>query len=83
MVTQGRAIVITKHDAPKAVIISYEEFQTLAERGEHQLDTLRAEFDELLSSMQNSKARAGMKAAFTASPVQLGLAAVAARKKRR
>ena len=75
MIAQGRAIVITKHDEPKAVVLSYEEFQTLIDRDGHQLDTLRAEFDDLLAEMQKPKARKGLRAAFAASPKQLGLAA--------
>jgi len=82
MVTAGRAVVITKHDTPKAVMISYDEFMALAERGKHQLNSLRAEFDELLSSMQTPEARAGIKAAFDASPTQLGRAAVSAMRRR-
>ncbi len=38
------------------------------------LDNLATEFDALLASMQKSKARKGMKAAFDASPAQLGRA---------
>lgn len=82
MAIQGRAIVITKHDSRKAVIISYEDFQNIAERGERQLKALRAEFDDLLSSMQTPKTQAGIKAAFNASPKQLGLAAVVTKNKR-
>jgi prevent-host-death family protein len=83
MVTAGRAVVITKHDTPKAVMLSYEEFMGLSDRGVRQLNTLSAEFDALLTSMQQPKARAGIKKAFKMSPVQSGKAAVAAGKKRR
>lgn len=83
LVAAGRAVVITKHDAPKAVVVSYEEFLALTERGEHQLNSLRAEFDDLLARMQTPQARAGLKAAFAASPSQLGETALAARRKRR
>lgn len=82
MIAQGRAIVITKHDEPKAVVLSYDEFQTIADRDGHQLDTLRSEFDELLAGMQKEKAKRGLRSTFTASPKQLGLAAVATAKKR-
>ncbi len=82
MVNAGRAVVITKHDAPKAVMVSYDEFQALAGRGARQLNSLAAEFDEILARMQTPKARAGIKAAFAASPAQLGRAAVSATRKR-
>ena len=82
MVNAGRAVVITKHDTPKAVMVSYDEFKALSERGVRQLTSLKAEFDELLSSMQTPKARAGITAAFEASPTQLGHAAVSAMRRR-
>jgi len=75
-------VVITKHDAPKAVLVSVDEFNALAGAAESKLDTLSSEFDALLARMQTRKARAGMKAAFDASPKQLGRAAVAAARKR-
>jgi prevent-host-death family protein len=79
---QGGVVVITKHDEPKAVLISVREFHALANAGRTRLDTLTAEFDALLARMQQPGARAGMQAAFDASPKQLGAAAVAAARKR-
>jgi antitoxin Phd len=79
---QGRAVVITKHDAPKAVLISVENFNALSGAAETKLDTLSREFDALLARMQTSKARRGMKAAFAASGKRLGKAAVAAARPR-
>lgn len=82
MIAQGRTIVITKHDEPKAVVLPFDEFQNLADRGGHQLDTLRAEFDDLLAKMQKVKNKKGLRSAFDASSKQLGKAAVAAAKNR-
>jgi antitoxin Phd len=79
---QGRAVVITKHGAPKAVLISVENFNALSGAAETQLDTLSREFDALLGRMQTSKTRRGMKAAFAASGKRLGKAAVAAARSR-
>jgi prevent-host-death family protein len=81
-VMQGGVVVITKHDAPKAVMMSVDEFNALAAAPEAKLETLSGEFDAMLARMQTSKARASMKAAFGASPRQLGKAAVAAARKR-
>lgn len=75
-------VVITRHNAPKAVLLAVEEFAALVATGERTLDTLTAEFDELLARMQTSRARQGMADAFNATPAQLGRAAVAAAKKR-
>jgi antitoxin Phd len=76
------AVVITRHDAPKAVLLAVDEFDALIAAGERALDTLTAEFDELLARMQTSTARQGMTDAFNATPARLGRAAVAAAKRR-
>ena len=75
---QGGAVVITKHDAPKAVLISVENFNALLGAAETKLKALDHEFDALLAQMQTATARRGMKTAFGASARQLGKAAVAA-----
>ena len=81
-VTQGQVVVVTRHDAPKAVILSFDGYQALIGRAGQALETLSEEFDALVDRMQTSRARAGMKAAFGASPRQLGAAAVASARKR-
>jgi len=82
MAIQGDAVVITKHDSPKAVLISVENFNALSSAAQTKLDTLSREFDALLARMQTSTARRGMKAAFAASGKRLGKAAVAAARSR-
>ena len=76
------AVAITRRDAPKAVLLSVDEFDALVSAGGRTLDTLTAEFDELLARMQTPRARKGMADAFDATPARLGKAAVAAAKKR-
>jgi len=75
------AVAITRHDAPKAVLVSYEDFEALV-KGQN-LNDLGAEFDALLDRMQTPKARKGVRAAFNAAPAQLGRAAVKSARKRR
>ncbi len=82
MAMQGGAVVITKHDVPKAVVLSVENFNALSRATETSLDTLSREFDALLAKLQTPKARSGMKAAFAASTRQLGKAAVASARTR-
>jgi len=82
MAIQGEAVVITKHDAPKAVLISVENFNALSGAAETKLDTLSREFDALLGRLQTSTARRGMKAAFAASGKRLGKAAISATRSR-
>jgi antitoxin Phd len=79
---KGGAVVVTKHDAPKAVVISVESYNALAAAAGTQLDTLEREFDALLAGMQTPKSRRAMKAAFEASGKQLRHAAAAATRRR-
>ena len=78
----GGAVAITKHDTPKAVLISYDEFQALMRARSPGLDDLGARFDALLAVMQAPKAKKGMAAAFDASPMKLGKAAAKAARNR-
>ena len=80
---QGTTVLITKHDSPRAVLISIDHFQTLQEAPQAKLNTLTEQFDTLLERMQSPKARRGMAAAFGANNKQLGKAAVVAARKRR
>jgi prevent-host-death family protein len=79
----GGAIAISKHDQPKAVLLSYAEFESLVASRAPALDDLSAQFDGLLVRMQTPRARRGMAAAFNAAPDRLGRAAVKAAAKRR
>lgn len=79
----GGAVAITKHDAPKAVLMSYSEFESLTRSRSPALGDLSLQFDELLEQMQTPKAKAGMAAAFDAPPAVLGRAAAKATAKRR
>ena len=82
MAIQGGTVVITRHDAPKAVLISVENFNALSAATETRLDSLTHEFDALLARMQTPKARRGMKTAFAAAGNKLAQAVVAAPRKR-
>jgi antitoxin Phd len=82
-VIQGDVMFITKHGAAKAVLMPVDQYNALLHATQIQLDSLTTEFDALLLRMQTPQARAGMKAAFHASPKQLGKVAVAAARSRR
>jgi antitoxin Phd len=79
---QGTTVLITKHDSPRAVLISIDHFQALEEAPQLKLNRLTEQFDTLLERMQTPKARRGMAAAFGANNKQLGKAAVVAARKR-
>lgn len=77
-VARHGTVVITRHDTPEAVVISVEEYEALTRGAGAELDALTAEFDAMLERMQAPAARAGVRAAFGASPDELSRAAVAA-----
>ena|SRR5436189_5702859 len=79
----GKPVAITKHDTPKAVLISYEEFQALMRARSPGLGDLEARFDALLEAMQSPKAKAAMASAFGAAPARIGRAAAKTVRKRR
>ena len=75
-VSKGQEVFITKHNAPKAVVISVERFRTLSAATSSVLDRLTAEFDARLARMQSPEAQGALERAFHASPTDLGRAAV-------
>ena len=76
------AVAITRHDAPRAVILSIEDFESLVAARTQGLEDLGAQFDSLLAEMQAPAAKKGMQSAFEAAPGALGRAAVKAARKR-
>lgn len=79
----GTTVLITKHDSPRAVLISIDHFRALEEAPQLKLNRLTEQFDTLLERMQTPSARRGMAAAFGANNKQLGKVAVVAARKRR
>ena len=75
-------VAITKHDEVRAVLLPLKQYQALMAGQRNALAELEAEFDGLVAGMQAPKARTAGRALFSASPEQLGRAAVA-RKRRR
>lgn len=76
-------VAITRHDTPKAVLLSYEEFKSLSNARTETLDALSAKFAGLVERLQTAAARSGLEAAFHATPEELGRAAVEAARRQR
>lgn len=72
---QGGRVVITKRDAPSAVLLSYADYRELTNEDSPDLEALRHEFDDLLERMQAPAARDASDALFGASPTDLADAA--------
>jgi antitoxin Phd len=78
----GGAVIITKHDTPKAVLLSIAEFEALGGSRQPDLKALSKEFDGLLARLQTPAARRALKSAFDATPKELGRLAVANQRRR-
>ena len=72
------AVAITKHDEPRAVLMSVQAYQALFESQTSPLATLSQEFDTLLASLQGPGMREAMADAFAADPAELAAAAQSA-----
>lgn len=72
----GSAVEITKYGDVKAVMISVEEYESLSQDPARKLNMLTERFDAMFAGMQTEDARRGMRAAFQASPEEIGQAAV-------
>jgi prevent-host-death family protein len=81
-VIRGGSVVITKHDTPKAVLLSMAAFEALGGSRPPDLDALRDEFDTLLARLQTPGNRKALRSAFEASPSELGRLAVANQRRR-
>ncbi len=79
---RGGAVVITKHDTPKAILMSIEEFEAMT-MPRQKLDALTNEFDAMYARMQTPEARAATTKLFAATPAALGAAAVKATRRKR
>lgn len=77
-VAKGSTVLITKHNATQAVVMSMDRYEALTRTERPSLDALTAQFDAMLERMQEPGAEAGMLTAFRASAQELGRAAVAA-----
>jgi antitoxin Phd len=75
-VARDRTVLIKKHNVTQAVVMSVDRYEALTRAESPMLDTLTAEFDELLACMQTPESRAAMREAFAASPEELGRAAL-------
>lgn len=75
---KGGRVVIEKHAAPKAVLLSIEEFDSLTRARQVRLAELAGRFDALLDRMQGPQARRAAQNAFDISPKDLARAAVTA-----
>ena len=77
-VAREGGVTITRRHEPVAIVIPIETYTRLAGTEAAALDTLSAEFDELLTRMQAPGMGEAMQRAFDMAPEDLGRAAVQA-----
>ena len=80
-VAARRAVAITRHDKPRAVLLSIDQYEALtAPHNPPWLQQLHDEYRGLLDRMQGPEQRAAVEKLFKATPEELGEAAVWAAK---
>jgi antitoxin Phd len=75
-VRSRRAVVITRHDRPRAVLLSIEEYEALAHRDPPWLADLKDHYMGILEAMQAPEQKEAALRAFNATPEELGQAAL-------
>jgi prevent-host-death family protein len=76
-VAAHRAVAITRHDKPRAVLLSVAQYQALAgQENPEWLEKLHEEYRGMLDRMQGPEQRAAAEKLFKATPEELGEAAV-------
>jgi prevent-host-death family protein len=76
----GKAVFITSHAQPKAVLLSMAEYTALVEGAKRALQTLTSEYDSMVASMQTAPAQTAITSLFSASGDALGQAALDAKR---
>ena len=75
-VATRRAVAITRHEKPRAVLLSVEQYEALAGQRPDWLEKLHEEYRGLLDRMQGPEQRAAAEKLFKATPEELGEAAL-------
>ena len=76
-VASRRAVAITRHDKPRAVLLSVEQYEALTEQQNPDwLEKLHEEYRGMLDRMQGPEQRAAAEKLFKATPEELGEAAL-------
>lgn len=76
-VSGGKAFTITRHEKPRAVLISIEQYKELTSKESTMLADLQMEYGSILDQMQSPEQKAAAIRAFNATPEEMGKAAVA------
>ena len=72
-------LAVTRHNRREFVILTAEQYEELQQSRRAALETLRAEFDQLVARMNTPKAKRAASSLFSATSAGLGKAALKAR----
>ena len=75
-VAAKQAIAITRHEKPRAILLSVEQYEALTGHQPEWLEKLHEEYRGMLERMQGPEQRAGAEKLFRATPEELGQAAL-------
>ena len=75
-VSAKQAVAITRHERPRAVLLSVEQYEALTGQRPDWLEQLHEEYRGLLDRMQGPEQRAAADKLFQATPQELGEAAL-------
>ena len=75
-VAARRAVAITRHDKPRAVLLSIEQYEALTGQRPDWLEGLYAECQDMVKRMQSPEQKAAAERLFQATPEELGEAAL-------
>ena len=75
-VAAKQAIAITRHEKPRAILLSVEQYEALTGHRPEWLEKLHEEYRGMLERMQGPEQRAGAEKLFRATPEELGQAAL-------
>jgi len=75
-VAAKKAVAITRHEKPRAILLSVEQYEALTGQRPDWLEQLHEEYSGMLDRMQGPEQRAAAERAFNATPEELGEAAV-------
>lgn len=71
------AVAVTRHDKPRAVLLSLEQYETLTAGAQPGwLEEMRGDYHRMLDAMQAPEQKAAAERLFQATPEELGAAAV-------
>ena len=76
LLAKDQAVVIHRHEKPRAVLVSVERYESLVGKESDLLADLMDEYKSMLVDMQSPEQKAAAIRAFNATPEELGEAAV-------